>query len=250
MPFLIGPVAGLFAGLIIGSFIAALTMRWPLGRSITAGRSRCDHCNVVLAPRDLVPVISYIVLGGRCRQCARPIAPRHLAIEIVAGGIGVAAFWLHVDLAGLMSAVFGWVLLTLLVLDSEHFWLPDALTLPLAAAGLALGWWLTPSLQDRAIGAIAGFVSLWGIGRVYRAISGRNGMGGGDPKLFAAIGAWLGWLALPFVLLLAAMLGLALVGYDRASGRPVMRHSRVPLGALLAAAAWPFSLVGSALFPQ
>lgn len=229
---------GLIAGLILGSFIAALTARWPQGRSIASGRSRCDHCDAVLGPRDLVPVLSHIALRGRCRHCGGAIAPRHLAIELAAGGIGALALALHPDATGISGAVFGWALLALLVLDSEHLWLPDALTLPLGAAGLAAGYWLPPALTDRAIGAAVGFASLALIALGYKALTGRVGLGGGDPKLFGAIGAWLGWTLLPLVLLLAASLGLALVGYDRLAGRAVTRHSRVPLGALLAAAAW------------
>jgi leader peptidase (prepilin peptidase)/N-methyltransferase len=240
MPALLGAVAGL----ILGSFIAALTARWPQGRSVAAGRSRCDHCDAVLAPRDLVPVLSHLALRGRCRHCGGRIAPRHMAVEIVAAVIGAVALAAHPDMAGVAGAVFGWMLLALLVFDIEHMWLPDKLTLPLLALGLIAGFWLLPSLGDRAIGAAAGYASLALIAFGYKALTGRTGMGGGDPKLFGAIGAWLGWAALPFVLFLAALLGLALVGYDRLAGRAVDRHSRVPLGALLAAAAWALWLVG------
>lgn len=238
---------GIVAGLIIGSFIAALTARWPAGRSIAAGRSRCDHCDAVLTPRDLVPVISYLVLRGRCRHCHSLIAPRHLVIEIAGAGIGALALALHPDATGVAGAAFGWLLLALLVLDVEHLWLPDALTVPLLAAGLLAGLWLPPALFDRVIGAVAGFASLAGIAAGYKAATGRVGMGGGDPKLFGAIGAWLGWAVLPLVLLLAAVLGLALVLRDRLVGRAVGRQSRVPLGALLAAAAWCLWLVSPAL---
>lgn len=146
--------------------------------------------------------------------------------------------------AGLFGAAFGWTLLALLVLDVEHFWLPDRLTLPLVVTGLLGGIWFEPGLADRAIGATAGFVSLAGVAHGYRALTGRVGLGGGDPRLFAGIGAWLGWVALPFVLLLAASLGLVLVLRDRLSGHPVTRHTRVPLGALLAASAWLVWLTG------
>ena len=238
---------GLVAGLLFGSFIAALTVRWPQGRSIAAGRSRCDHCDAVLAPRDLVPVLSHLLLRGRCRQCGGRIAPRHMAIEIAAAGIGAAALALHPDSAGVAGAVFGWILLALLVLDIEHMWLPDALTLPLLVLGLNIGLEMPPALVDRFIGAAAGYATLALIAGGYKGMTGRVGMGGGDPKLFAAIGAWLGWVALPFVLVLAATLGLVLAGHDRLAGRAVTRHSRVPLGALLAAAAWALWLAGPLL---
>jgi leader peptidase (prepilin peptidase)/N-methyltransferase len=154
---------------------------------------------------------------------------------------------MHPGAYGVAGAVFGWWLLALLVLDVEHMWLPDRLTLPLGLAGMAAGWWLSMPLVDSLIGAAAGWASLAGLAAGYKALTGRTGIGGGDPKLFAAIGAWLGWFALPFVLVLAATLGLLLVLYDRLSGRPVTRYSRVPLGALLAAAAWPLWLAGPML---
>jgi leader peptidase (prepilin peptidase)/N-methyltransferase len=239
------PVAlGFLAGLVFGSFIAALTWRWPAGRSIAAGRSRCDHCDAVLGARDLVPVLSFVVLHGRCRQCGGVIESRNPGIELAAGAIGGLALLAAPDVTGVLGAVFGWALLTLAVLDAEHFWLPDRIVLPLGIAGLAAGLAGPPVLVDRLIGAAAGFAVLAAIAAVYRHRTGRTGLGGGDPKLLGAIGAWLGWTALPFVVLGAATLGLLLVAGDRLRGREVSRHSRVPLGALLAAAAWALWLAG------
>ena len=234
---------GGLAGLVIGSFVAALTWRWPQGRSIATGRSACDACGQVLAPRDLVPVLSLLWLRGRCRQCGVVIAPRHLWIELAAGGIGALALGVHPGLVGAGGALFGWGLLALAVLDAEHHWLPDRITLPLLALGLAAGVWLEPGLAERVIGAVIGFSSLTLVGGGYKLATGRIGLGGGDPKLFAAIGAWLGWVPLAFVLLLAALLGLLLVLGDRLRGRTVGRHSRVAFGALLAVAAWPIWLL-------
>ena len=235
--------AGAVAGLIIGSFIAALTWRWPQGRSIAAGRSTCDACGQVLGAFDLVPVLSHVWLRGRCRHCGVVIARRHLLIELAAAGIGAVALALHPGAVGVGGAVFGWGLLALAVLDVEHYWLPDRITLPLLALGLAAGVWLAPALVDRAIGAAIGYASLTLVGGGYRRVTGRIGMGGGDPKLFAAIGAWLGWFPLAFVVLLAALLGLALALADRLRGGAVGRHSRLAFGALLAVAAWPFWLL-------
>ena len=236
-------LAGGLAGLIIGSFIAALTWRWPLGRSIAHGRSACDSCGHLLGPLELVPVLSLLWLRGRCRHCGVSIAPRNLCIEIASGGIGALALGLHPGAIGVSGALFGWGLLALSVLDAEHYWLPDRLTLPLLALGLTAGLWLAPSLADRVIGGTVGFAGLALVGSGYQLATGRTGLGGGDPKLFAAIGAWLGWFPLAFVLLLAALLGLALALADRIRGRAVGRHSRLAFGALLAVAAWPFWLL-------
>ena len=216
------------AGALTGGAIASVTARWP--HVSHAAEGRCWRCGTA----------SPSICAARTRQ----LAPRRLAIVGVAAAIGAASLWAWPGATGATGAVFGWILLALLVLDVEHFWLPDRLTLPLAVAGLIVGHWLPPDPIDRVWGCLAGFLSLTLVAWGYRSATGREGLGGGDPRLLAGIGAWLGWFALPFVLLLAAILGLALVGYDRLSGRMVTRHSRVPLGALLAAAAWGLWLAG------
>lgn len=241
-------LAGL-AGVIFGSFIAALTWRWPRGASVAAGRSRCDSCAAPLSALELVPLVSFAVQRGRCRHCGAAIPPRHLAIELAAGSVAALSIGLHPGVAGLVGAGFGLVLLTLAILDAEHFWLPDVLTLPLGLAGIVSGVWLAPVLAERAIGAAAGFASLALIAAAYRWRTGRTGMGGGDPKLLAAIGAWLGWMVLPAVVLAAASLGLALALFDRWRGRDITGQTRLPLGALLAGAAWVVWLVGPVLPP-
>ena len=236
-------LAGAVLGLLIGSYLATLTLRWPQGRATSTGRSACDGCARPLAWYELVPLLSFAALRGRCRTCAAPIDRRHPTIEAAAAIIGAASLWVYPDVTGLLGAIFGWALLTLAILDAEHFWLPDALTLPLLAAGLALGFVADPSLIDRLIGAAGGFASLAGIGIAYRSLRGRRGLGGGDPKLFGAIGAWLGWQALPFVLLLAALVGLISVAISLLRGRTPTAQTRVPFGAPLAVAAWAVWLV-------
>lgn len=228
--------AGGFAlGAIAGSFLATLAVRWPQGRDL-GGRSCCDTCGRMLGGWELVPLVSALAQRGRCRGCGAAIAADHAAIEWAAAAIGAAAFGLAPGIAGAGWALFGWLLLTLAALDARHFWLPDRLTLTLGAAGLLVGGLATGvALVDRVIGAAAGFASLWAIGAGYRRLRGREGLGGGDPKLLAAIGAWLGWLALPFVLLAASLLGLgaALLGGDLRRDRPLA------FGAALAAGAVP-----------
>jgi leader peptidase (prepilin peptidase)/N-methyltransferase len=142
------------------------------------------------------------------------------------------------------TMLLGWMLLLIAALDAEHQWLPDALTLPLVALGLLSGWaGLGPPLLDRAIGAAAGWLVLVLLGLAYRVLRGREGLGGGDPKLLAAIGAWLGALHLPFVLLGAGLLGLAAALAMKVRGREVGRTTRLPLGTFMALAAWPIWLI-------
>jgi leader peptidase (prepilin peptidase)/N-methyltransferase len=234
------PVALGLLGAIIGSFLATLVIRWPEGRSVLRGRSHCDACDAVLGPRDLVPLLSVVLACGRCRRCAAPIDPRHWQVELAAALIGVTAGIAVPGPVGLAGAAFGWLLLALAALDLAVFWLPDRLTIALALGGLLTGAiGIEPSLTARLIGGVAGFAGLWLIGAGYRHWRGREGLGGGDPKLLGAIGLWLGWAMLPAVLLLAALTGLALVLVGMLSGRPTRLDDRVPFGALLAIAAYP-----------
>jgi len=236
-------LAGGLLGLLVGSYVATLTLRWPQGRSAAGGRSACDGCGRTLGPLELVPLLSFALLRGRCRTCGGAIDRRHPAIEATAAAIGAASLWLHADAAGLLGAIFGWALLALAVLDAEHFWLPDAITLPLLGAGLALGVSFDPPLLDRLLGAVAGYGGLAAIASLYRTVRGRAGMGGGDPKLMGAIGAWVGWAALPLVLVAAASVALLAVGIAAARGRDIAATTRLPFGAPLAAAGWLIWLV-------
>ena len=239
--------AGLLLGAIIGSFLATVLIRWPQGRGAMAGRSACDGCGRTLGPSDLVPILSYLIARGRCRECGARIDPRHPAMELAAAVVGVAAFVAHPMPLALVSAALGWWLLLVLALDAEHQWLPDRLTLPLIPLGLAAAWaGMGPPLLDRAIGAAAGGMGLWLIGWAYRAARGREGLGGGDPKLLAGIGAWLGWMQLPYILLGAGLVGLAAALWMQERGREMGATTRLPLGAFLALAAWPLWLVAAA----
>lgn len=238
---------GLIMGAVAGSFLATLLIRWPQGKSVVAGRSRCDSCGAPLGARDLVPLLSYAALRGRCRRCGTRIDQRHFAAELAAATVGLIALIAHPLPLAVATMLLGLWLLLLAMLDVEHQWLPDRLTLPLVAAGLLAAWaGLGSPPVGRVVGAALGWASLELIRRGYRALRGREGMGGGDPKLFAAIGAWVGALHLPFVLLGAGLLGLAAAALMRLRGQEVAATTRLPLGALMAVAAWPVWLVVAA----
>ncbi|HEV7233848.1 MAG TPA: prepilin peptidase, partial [Sphingorhabdus sp.] len=149
-------------GAIWGSFVAAMTARWGRGESIAGRRSYCEQCFGQIANRDLVPMISYLLLKGRCRNCGQKLGRRHLAIE--AGSALLAAFAaLTLQPAeALALALFAWLLLPLIILDYEHLWLPDRLVLLLAAGAILVSPLLTPDIawSERVIGAAAGFASL------------------------------------------------------------------------------------------
>jgi leader peptidase (prepilin peptidase)/N-methyltransferase len=246
-PELLYQAAGLLLGAILGSFIATVLIRWPQGRSVIAGRSRCDSCGKPLGPGDLVPILSYAALHGKCRACGVRIDRRHFAVELAAATLGLIALVAHPLPLAAITLGFGLWLLLLAMLDLEHQWLPDRLTLPLVPLGLAAAWaGFGPPLMERAIGAVAGWAALFLIALAYRRLRGREGMGGGDPKLLAAIGAWVGALQLPFVLLGAGLLGLAAILLMRLRGEEVSATTRLPLGTLMAVAAWPIWLIVAA----
>lgn len=238
---------GLLLGAIAGSFIATILIRWPRGESAMTGRSRCDSCGVGLTARDLVPILSHVAARGRCRSCGVRIDPRHLAVELGAALIGVAALAAHPLPLAIVTALLGWWLLLLALLDLDHQWLPDRLTFPLIPLGLLAAWTgLGPPLAERLAGAAIGWGALALIALVYRALRGREGMGGGDPKLLGAIGAWVGAWHLPFILLGAGVIGLASVLLMRVRGEEVTDTTRLPLGTFMALAAWPLWLVVAA----
>ena len=238
------PVAGAIIGLIIGSFLATVLVRWPEGQSVLAGRSRCDQCLSSLSARELIPVVSYVLQSGKCRTCRHKIAPEHPALELTASMIGALAFAQAPGVEGLLGALFGWQLLLLAALDVKHQWLPDRLTFLLIIGGLLGGLVLrNPMLADRAIGAVAGFTALWMVRFLYFRTRKREGLGQGDAKLLAGIGAWLGWMALPLVVLLACIIGLAGVFLSRLKGQAVDSDTALPFGSYLAVAAFPLWLV-------
>ncbi|HEV2817880.1 MAG TPA: A24 family peptidase [Allosphingosinicella sp.] len=238
--------AAVLLGAVAGSFIATVLIRWPQGRSVLAGRSRCDACDAALGPGELVPLLSWAVQRGRCRRCGARIDSRHVAVELAAAAIGLVAIIAHPLPLALVTALFGWWLLLVAALDLEHQWLPDALTLPLVPLGLAASWaGFGPPLAERALGAAIGWAVLALIAWAYLRLRGRAGMGGGDPRLMGALGAWIGIWLLPAVLLGAGLVGLAAVAAMRLRGETVTATSRLPLGTLLALAAWPVWLVGA-----
>lgn len=246
---LLSLLIGAGLGAIIGSFLATIVSRWPHGHSVITGRSRCDSCGRALNVLDLVPLVGWILARGKCRTCSVRIDLVHPLVELGCASIGGFCGWAFDPLSALLFAVGGWLLLTLAVLDARHMWLPDALTLPLAALGLTLGDWMLPApFWDRIIGAAAGAVLLALLALTYKRLRGREGLGLGDAKLFGAIGAWMGWQALPFVLLIASAAALLWALVLRGAGKRVDSGTRIPLGTFLCLAVVPTWIVLTALF--
>jgi leader peptidase (prepilin peptidase)/N-methyltransferase len=230
----------------IGSFLGLVIRRLPDGSPIARGRSRCDACGATLRVRDLVPILSWVAAGGRCRYCRQPLGWFYPGVELAALAVALAAVLIDGGREAWLDCLLGWWLLTLGWIDLRCWMLPDALTLPLIIVGLAATIIFGPDqLTDRALGAALGWACFAAIAALYRALRGREGLGGGDAKLLAASGAWLGATALPQVILMAALAALAAAACLRLAGTRLGRYSALPFGPFLALATWVLWLVGS-----
>ena len=224
-------------GLVFGSFLNVCIYRLPLGKSVVAPRSACPHCGKPIAPYDNLPVLSWLILRGRCRQCKEPISPRYLAVEMLTGLLFLSCY-VHfgLTLAMLKCMVLGFLLLGLIFTDAETKLLPDALTLPGLALGVAFSLlvpvndlaaqlmpglvslpvsgevsWRLWSLLDSSLGLAVGASFLYGAAAIYLRARGVEGMGFGDVKLMAMIGAFLG-TKLTVLTIFAASLAGSLFG--------------------------------------
>jgi leader peptidase (prepilin peptidase)/N-methyltransferase len=235
----------LVASPFIGSWLATLALRLPEGEPVALARSRCRHCGHHLAPRDLVPLASWLALRGRCRFCGGAIGVYYPLVELAALAIAAAAVALESGSFVLVSCVFGWALLAAALCDLRAFLLPDAIVLPLIPCGLAVAAFATldateagaPVAGEHAVAAALGYGVFTAIGWAYRKWRRHEGLGAGDAKLMAAAGAWLGWRPLPLLVLLAAGMALAgaLLAHRRLASRD-LRLQAVPFGAPLALA--------------
>ena len=209
-------------------------------------RSACPHCGAPIRAHQNIPVLSWLALGGRCASCRAPISPRYPLVELGTAVLSAAVVWRYGWEWNAVAALLAtWSLVALAMIDLDHQLLPDAITLPLMWLGLlaSVAWTPGPSLAipvdpwSSIVGAAAGYLVLWSVYWAFKLLTGKEGMGYGDFKLLAALGAWLGWQMLPLVLLLAAcsgaVIGIALIV---AGGRD--RSAPMPFGPYLAAAGW------------
>jgi leader peptidase (prepilin peptidase) / N-methyltransferase len=237
-------VALVLAALAFGSFVGVVALRLPSGVTLL-GRSRCDRCGNALAARDMVPVASFLWLGGRCRHCGVAQGEFYPAVELAALGLALWA-WSATD-GWLLWASCGlaWTLLALALIDVEHQILPDVLTLPLMAAGLAVAWINQPgAILDNVAGAASGYALFSLVAWAYRRWRGRDGLGAGDAKLLAALGAWVGASGLPSVVLLGSLMALTAALAVRSFRLKGALQDRVAFGPALAAAGWLVWLYG------
>ena len=250
----------LVLGLLIGSFLNVVIHRLPImlerewqTESVRFGakppptdkynlvvpRSRCPHCGHAITALENVPILSYIFLRRRCSDCKARISPRYALVEALTGLLSGWAGW-HFGLgwAAFGALCFTWGLIALSAIDLEHQLLPDKLSLPLLWLGLLFNaGHVYIDLHSAVIGAVAGYLSLWSVYHLFRLATGKEGMGYGDFKLLAALGAWFGWQELPVIILMAAGVGAA-VGLLMLSTKQLKQGNPIPFGPFLAAAGW------------
>ncbi|MDR9497850.1 MAG: prepilin peptidase [Hydrogenovibrio sp.] len=214
------PLAALL-GLVIGSFLSMLT--WRMGQaaedqadvhflSLINGRSACPKCQTSLPWYRLIPVLSWVQQKGRCHHCRAPISPRYPLIELTTAALTVAMAWqFGASLATLYFTLFAWFLIAMTVIDLEHQLLLDQLTLPLLWLGLLINTQngIVP-IESAVWGAAIGYLLLWSLYQLFLIFTGKEGMGYGDFKLLAALGAWFGWSALPQIILVASLASLVI----------------------------------------
>ena len=251
-------VAGIF-GLLVGSFLNVVIHRLPRmmqresdnyvaqesGKplphtdryNLMVPRSACPHCGHRITALENIPVFSYLFLRGKCIECKAPISIRYPLVELLTGALSAFLIWrFGSGLAGLATLVFAYLLIAMTCIDLDTQLLPDDLTLPLLWCGLLvnLNGAFVP-LAEAVIGAVAGYLSLWSVYWLFKLTTGKEGMGYGDFKLLAALGAWLGWKMLPVIILLSSLVG-ALVGISLILFARHGRDTPIPFGPYLAAA--------------
>jgi leader peptidase (prepilin peptidase)/N-methyltransferase len=218
----------------------------PSRYNLLTPRSACPHCGSEIKAHQNIPVVSYLLLGGKCAQCKARISPRYPVVEITTAILSAAVVWqFGWHWQSLAALCFTWTLVALTAIDLDHQILPDVITLPLLWLGLllSLAWHagLAPPVpvdpRSAIIGGATGYLSLWLVYWAFKLVTGKEGMGYGDFKLFGAFGAWMGWQMLPLVILLAAFTG-AIVGIVLIMLRGRDRNLPIPFGPYLAAAGW------------
>lgn len=266
-------ITGTLTGLMVGSFLNVVILRTPVilmrrwqrdcrelagqpppddsasdGFGLVTPRSRCPHCQHRIRPIENIPVLSYLWLRGRCSACGHPIGIRYPAIELMSAALtGLVAWHFGFSTAAAAAILLTWALIALSFIDIDHQLLPDGIVLPFLWLGLLVNLNGTfASLSHAVIGAVAGYMSLWLVFHAFRLLTGKEGMGYGDFKLFALFGAWLGWQSLPLIILLSSFVGAA-VGLTLIVFRGRDRAQPLPFGPYLAAAGWIALLWGNDL---
>ena len=264
-------LCALLLGLLVGSFLNVLVYRLPLmlqrdwqqqARDVLAlpaepagpafnlltPNSTCPHCGHAIRPWENIPLLSWLALRGKCSSCQAAISARYPLVELASGLLSAFIAWqFGFGWACAAMLLLSWGLLAMSLIDADHQLLPDALVLPLLWLGLiANHFGLFTSLEDALWGAVAGYLSLWSVYWLFKLLTGKEGMGYGDFKLLAMLGAWGGWQILPLTILLSSLVG-AVLGVILLKLRGAAHGSPIPFGPYLAIAGWIALIWGDAI---
>jgi leader peptidase (prepilin peptidase)/N-methyltransferase len=256
---LIPAIAAAIFGLLIGSFLNVVVHRLPIMRqreidnyiadkdgkplphpdryNLMVPRSACPHCGHQITALENIPIVSWLALRGKCSKCKAPISARYPIVEAVSGILSGLLIWhFGSGWTGLAALVFTYLLISMTLIDVDHKELPDDLTYPLLWLGLLINLEgnFVP-LRDAVIGAVAGYLFLWIVAKAYEAVRGHIGMGEGDFKLLAALGAWFGWQMLPTIIVLSSFVG-AVIGVTMIAIGKTKKGQHIPFGPYLAGA--------------
>jgi len=228
----------------------------PTGRfDLIAPRSRCPSCGGIIKAWQNIPVLSYLLLGGQCANCKHSISARYPIVELSTAVLAAVCAWrFGAGWEALMAIVLTLGLVPISMIDADTQLIPDSIVLPLMWIGLGMSLFhpvagsetLFIAPRDAIVGAIAGYMSLWSVYQLFKLVTGKEGMGYGDFKLLAALGAWLGWQQLPMIILMSAVVG-AIVGISLMVFRRHDRSVPIPFGPYLAAAGWIALLWGETI---
>ncbi len=256
-------LGGVFVlGLLVGSFLNVVILRLPVMLelrwrrdcaefmevpareadtpfNLVSPRSRCPQCGHLISALENIPVLSYLFLRGRCRSCGTAISLRYPFVELLSAGLAVTVAWqFGVTWQTAFALLLTWALLALTFIDLDRTWLPDDITLPFLWLGLLVNIpGLFTDLASAVIGAAAGYLTLWFVYQVFKKLTGKEGMGYGDFKLLALLGAWLGWQAIPLIVILSSLVG-TVFGLGFILLRRLGREQPIPFGPYLAIAGW------------
>ncbi len=250
-------ISSAILGLIIGSFLSMLTWRLPrlmlegeeeILKNISMGGSKCPQCDANIPWYRLIPLFSWLASGGKCHNCQTKISVRYPLIEVFTASLtALSAWYFGATIEGLAAVLFSWILVAIFVIDWEHQLILDNLSLPLLWLGLIFNTQnLFTSPTDAIIGAAVGYLILWFIFHLFKIVTGKEGMGYGDFKLLAALGAWFGFMALPQIILIAALSSIVIT----VAGIVLkQRDKNTPLafGPFLAIAGWATLFLGSSI---
>jgi leader peptidase (prepilin peptidase)/N-methyltransferase len=261
-------------GLAVGSFLNVVIYRLPLmmesrwrrdccelleleqekqevALNLATPNSHCPRCKSPIRPWQNIPVLSYLILRGKCSVCSQPISPRYPLLELTTGLMTLSLAWYFPLSAALLGAIiFTWSLIALTMIDIDHQLLPDDITLPLLWLGLLFNLNGTyVSLSEAVVGAAAGYLILWSVYQAFRLLTGKEGMGFGDFKLLAALGAWMGWQMLPLIILLSSLVG-AIIGIALMIIKRRGKDIPIPFGPYLAMAGWIALLWGDQIMAR